>query len=50
MKWMRPSGNTIETNDSKETIAYAESLGWKQVKATRKAPAKKAVKKAVKKK
>jgi len=47
MKWMRPSGNTIETNDSKETIAYAESLGWKEIK---KAPAKKAVKKAVKKK
>ena len=26
--WMRPSGSPITTNDTKETIAFAESLGW----------------------
>jgi len=28
--WMRPSGTPITTNDKKETIAFAESLGWKR--------------------
>ena len=31
MLWTRPSGSTIETNDSKATIAHAESQGWKRV-------------------
>jgi hypothetical protein len=30
MKWIRPSGSEIETNDLKETIKYCESLGWKE--------------------
>ena len=29
MKWLRPSGTEIETNDSEETIEYCKSLGWK---------------------
>lgn len=30
MKWIKPNGTEIETNDSEETIAYCESLGWKR--------------------
>lgn len=30
MKWIKPSGVEIETNDLKATIAHAESLGWKK--------------------
>ena len=30
MKWIRPSGSEIETNDRKETIEYCKSLGWKE--------------------
>ena len=30
IKWIRPSGSEIETNDSKETIEHCESLGWKK--------------------
>jgi len=48
MKWMRPSGFEIETNDSPETIKYAESLGWKQVKTVKKAVKKAPVKKKAK--
>jgi len=29
MKWEKPSGIEIETNDMKETIEYCKSLGWK---------------------
>lgn len=37
MKWTKPNGTEIETNDSPETIAYCESLGWKkEVKRKRK--------------
>lgn len=32
MKWVKPSGQEIETNDLPETIEYCESLGWKPVK------------------
>jgi hypothetical protein len=42
LKWVRPSGETIETNDRKGTIDYCVSLGWK--------PAKKPVKKKASKK
>lgn len=28
--WIKPSGLEIQTNDRPETIAYCESLGWKQ--------------------
>ena len=31
IKWKRPSGNPLETNDSKETIGYLESLGYTQI-------------------
>ncbi len=41
IKWKRPSGSTIETNDSQATIEQCESLGYTRVKA----PAKKAAKK-----
>jgi hypothetical protein len=30
MKWIRPSGSEIETNDLEETIKHCESLGWKR--------------------
>lgn len=29
MKWQKPSGMEIETNDMPETIEYCKSLGWK---------------------
>ena len=29
MKWMRPSGNEIATNDRPETIQYCKTLGFK---------------------
>jgi hypothetical protein len=40
MKWTKPSGATIETNDEPATIAAAESLGWKREKPAAKKPAK----------
>jgi len=30
MKWIRPSGTEIETNDREVTIEYCKSLGWKE--------------------
>jgi hypothetical protein len=30
MKWIRPSGTEIETNDRDVTIEYCESLGWER--------------------
>jgi len=30
MKWIKPNGLKIETNDMDETIAYLESLGWEE--------------------
>lgn len=44
MIWIKENGSEIETNDRKETIAYAESLGWKRKKAPVKKPVKKVVK------
>lgn len=44
MKWIKPSGLEITTNDDEVTREYCKSLGWKEVKA------KKVVKKAAKKK
>ncbi len=35
MKWLRPSGVDIETNDLKATIEYCKSLGWKEAKPKR---------------
>lgn len=53
IKWVRPSGNTIETGDTEEIIAYAVANGWEQVppdiKADKPKPApKQANQKAVK--
>lgn len=31
MKWKKPSGMEIETNDMDETIEYCKSLGWEMV-------------------
>jgi hypothetical protein len=42
LKWERPSGTTIETNDTQASIDAAVALGW--------VPAKVPVKKPVKKK
>ena len=28
--WVKPSGSTIELNDTKDTIEKALSLGWKK--------------------
>lgn len=39
--WKKDNGDVIELNDEPATVEYAESLGWKKVKA----PAKKAAKK-----
>lgn len=30
IKWIRPSGSEIETNELKETIAACEKMGWKR--------------------
>ena len=31
MKWKKPNGTRIETNDMKETLEYCRSLGWEEV-------------------
>ena len=31
MKWMRPSGAELETNDRDVTVKYLESLGFKKI-------------------
>ncbi len=31
IRWERPSGRVLDTNDSQDTIEYAESQGWKRV-------------------
>jgi hypothetical protein len=36
MKWIKPSGIEIETNDTEAIREYALSLGWKEVKRGRK--------------
>ena len=33
IKWTKPNGTKMETNDMKATIAYCKSLDWKQDKA-----------------
>lgn len=30
IKWVKPSGLKIETNDMDETVEYCKSLGWKK--------------------
>ena len=41
IKWIRPSGASIETNDADGTIAYAEAQGWKRASAAKKTVVKK---------
>ena len=36
IKWVKPNGNELETNDNKDTVAYCESLGWKRADAPKK--------------
>lgn len=43
IKWIKPNGNEIETNDEKATIEYCESLGWERADK-KEAPKKKAKK------
>lgn len=31
MKWKKPNGVEIETNDLEETVTYCQSLGWEEV-------------------
>jgi len=33
--WLKPSGSTIELNDTKETIEKALSLGWEKKQAAK---------------
>lgn len=46
MKWIKPSGIEIETNDLEETIKYCKSLGWKSAKKEIKQETKNSTKKA----
>lgn len=32
IKWQRPSGIPLETDDSKATVEYLESLGFERIK------------------
>lgn len=32
IKWLRPSGTEIETNEMESTIDYCLSLGWKPMR------------------
>ena len=36
IKWIKPNGNEIETNDAPATVAHCEALGWKRAKKTAK--------------
>lgn len=45
MKWIRPSGSEIETNDEPLTVEHCKSLGWKEAKKPKKKAAKKQVEK-----
>lgn len=40
IKWMRPSGNEIETRDTDEIREYASEQGWKEVKPRGRKPKK----------
>jgi len=31
IKWIKPNGNEIVTNDEKGTIEHCESVGWKEI-------------------
>ena len=44
IKWKRPSGSFIETNDHDDTIINAMKAGWERVVPSKKAPPKKKAK------
>jgi len=35
MKWTKPNGTSVETNDAPETVEYCKSLGWAEAKPRR---------------
>ena len=35
IKWMRPSGSTIETNETKASVEHAKSNKWKRVEGVK---------------
>ena len=47
--WIKPSGNEVETSESKASIEAAKSLGWERKSTEKPAPKKAATKKADKK-
>ncbi len=32
MKWTKPNGSEVETNEEKATIEHCKTLGWKSAK------------------
>ena len=42
IKWKRPTGSLIETNDREDTIINAMKAGWERVVEKKAAPKKKA--------
>jgi hypothetical protein len=40
IKWKRPTGSIIETNETDETIKHAIASGWKRVKPVKDKPVK----------
>ncbi len=30
IKWIKPDGGKVESNERKETVAYLESINWKR--------------------
>ncbi len=41
MRWIKPSGLKITTNDMDKTIEYCESLGWVDEKKSQEKPKRK---------
>jgi len=41
IKWIRPSGSEIETNDLEATVDHCVRLGWKPAKTSKKKVSKK---------
>ena len=35
LRWKRPSGRTITTNEEKETVEHCESMGWEKLGVVR---------------
>ena len=49
MKWIKPSGVEVETNDLKASVEAAKALGWKPKSEKKEEPIKVAKKKVTKK-